>query len=438
MPLAQGEVPEKIRLLNTAWRMRLRTGFAMSDVFRVKKWLSSLAFLLLCSSAFAQLQEVTSGVAYELIGTYDVARLNQILTQELKEFSDFPVSYPPAKYGVKLYRINYPSVIPEQENRPTVASGLLAVPEREAREMPVISYQHGSVFPKNEVPSHPDESMETRLMLAQFAGQGYLVVAADYFGKGESQEKDSYLVKASTQQACLDHLKACQAVSTHLKLTWGPLFLSGWSQGGWATLVFLKKLEEVGIPVKAAATASAPTDLFAMINGWIHAPTDHDASFLPALMALQINAYAEYHRLPGLDESAFRPEYRQTARKLYLNEMTWAQASPLLPKTLSELLREDFIAAGSVGNARYWQILQDSQAYRWRSITPLRTYYGQADEVTSPYIATLPVGFQKATGGAETTGVDAGVKANHRGTFLYAVADQKKWFDEMLRDKSEN
>ncbi len=151
---------------------------------------------------------VSSGVKYELIGSYSVDRLNQILTSELKEFSAYPTSYPPAHYAVKLYRVTYPSVIPEQYNRPTTASGLLAVPESGLDTMPVVSYQHGTVFSKTEVPSHPDESMETRLMLAQFAGQGYVMVAAevaaDYFGKGQSQEKDSYLVKASTQQACLD------------------------------------------------------------------------------------------------------------------------------------------------------------------------------------------------------------------------------------------
>jgi len=39
-------------------------------------------------------------------------------------------------------------------------------------------------------------------MIAEFAGQGYAVIGADYFGKGLSPEADSYLVKASTQQAC--------------------------------------------------------------------------------------------------------------------------------------------------------------------------------------------------------------------------------------------
>ena len=98
---------------------------------------------------------------------------------------------------------------------------------------------------------------------------------------------------------------------------------------------------------------------------------------------------------------------------------------------MSDLLQDDFIAAGSVGNSRYWEILQANQAYRWRSKTPLRCYYGDADEVVPSYIAMLPIGYQKIVGGAETTAVEVTGKADHRGTFVHAVAEEKKWFDQL-------
>jgi pimeloyl-ACP methyl ester carboxylesterase len=392
--------------------------------------------LVAATIPFAVAQEeypVPSGVRYQLIGTYSVDRLKQILTSEVRAFSDYDVSYSAARYPVKLYRVTYPSVIPERNDHPTIASGLLAVPESGSDMMPVVSYQHGTVFSKTEVPSHPDESMETRLMVAQFAGQGYIVVAADYFGKGQSAEKDSYLVKLSTQQACLDMLYAAQSVSAELKIKWGPLFLSGWSQGGWATMVFLNRLENLGISVKAAATASAPEDLFAIINRWIHAPQSGDAAYLPALLALQMNAYEDYYGFPGMASSLIKPQYQTVARNLYLNKITWEQASPDLPKHLSEMLDERCVSSSSAGDTRYWQIVQENQAYRWRSKTPLRSYYGDADEVVPPYIANLPVDYQEIMGGAETTGVEVTGKADHRGTFIYAVADEKKWFDDLAR-----
>lgn len=375
---------------------------------------------------------VAAGVRYQEIGTYDVPRLNQILTTERHEFSDFKEEFPPARFPVKLYRVLYNSVIPERNNRPTTASGLVAIPATGRNEMPVVSYQHGTVFTKTAVPSHPDESMETRLMLAQFAGQGYVVIGADYFGKGESTEPDSYLVKESTQQACLDMLRASRDVCAALDVRQGPLFVSGWSQGAWSTMTFLNKLESVGVPVTAAATASTPNDLFAIVNRWIHAPRDFDASYLPGIMALQLNAYSEYYDLPGLASSAIKPAYQQAARDLYDNRITWEQFQAQTPASLTAFLQAGFQSASSVGEGRYWQILRDKPVYRWRSQTPLRSYYGDIDEVVPAFIASLPVGYQDLMGGGETKAVPAGSLANHRGTFVHAVADQKRWFDELL------
>ena len=70
--------------------------------------------------------------------------------------------------------------------------------------------------------------------------------------------------------------------------------------------------------------------------------------------------------------------------------------------------------------------------YRWRRRTPLRTWYGGADEVTPIIIGKLPEQTQKLLGGAPTEAVDAGTKADHRAVFIRAVLDQKPWFDSLL------
>jgi len=376
-----------------------------------------------------------SGITCEQIGTYSVDRLNQVLTKEVPaQLSDYPVSYSPARHAVTLYRISYRSVIPELGNRSTVASGLLAIPETGAKHFPVLSYQHGTVFSKTAVPSRPEESMETRLMLAQFAGQGYIVIAADYFGKGSSRETDGYLTKASTQQACLDMLRAGKAASEKLGVNWGPLFVTGWSQGGWATMVFLNKLESEGISVTAAAPICAPEDLFACINHWIHDPSPTDSIFLPELLALQLHAYERYYRLPGLADSAIRPQYRAAARDLYLDKLTWPGLLKKFPRHSADMLQPAFEEQSSLGKEKYWEITQQNQAYRWRSKTPVRNYYGAVDEIIPPFIARLPIGYQQVMAGAESSSSEVqGRKANHHGAFVGAVAREKKWFDSFLR-----
>ncbi|MEI6415606.1 MAG: hypothetical protein WCP34_15290, partial [Pseudomonadota bacterium] len=57
-----------------------------------------------------------------------------------------------------------------------------------------------------------------------------------------------------------------------------------------------------------------------------------------------------------------------------------------------------------------------------------------ADDVIAPYIATLPVEYQKAVGGAAATAIKADIgdaKANHRGAFVYGVEDQGRWFEQL-------
>lgn len=385
----------------------------------------------------------------ELIDSYDTRRLDEILATELSDFLSTalaPVGFPKARYAVNLHRITYPSFIPEDCNRPTVASGLIAVPvgikpergENTTPTMPVVSYQHGTIFSNHEVPSNPEDSGETRLMIAQFAGQGYAVIGADYFGKGESAatETDAYLVKASTQQACLDMLRASLKVSSELGFRMGDLFLSGWSQGSWNTLVFLNKLESMDIKVSAAAIASAPTDLYALMNRWIHAPADIDAEYLPGLLAVQLNAYEKYYGMAGTAASAIKPEFQQVASELYLNKITWENFYDKTPARLQQFLKTEFMDAGSIGNSPIWKQIQKNQSYRWRSKTPLHTYYGDKDEVIPEYIAKLPVAYQTLMGGGETSAFPAGPEANHRGTFAYAIAHQKRWFDELRSNNS--
>ncbi|MEI8313070.1 MAG: hypothetical protein WCH98_20165 [Verrucomicrobiota bacterium] len=379
----------------------------------------------------AGFKAVNSGVKYQFIGEYGVGRLNKILTGEVAKFSTFPMTYPPAENPVKLYKVVYSTVIPEGNNRPVQVSGLLAVPVIKATTLPVVSYQHGTVFSRTEVPSAPEESMETRLMVARFAGRGYLVVAADYIGKGISNEPDAWLVKEASAQVCLDMLLAAKAVCADLDLTPGDLFLSGWSQGSFSTSAFLNRLETIGIPVKAAAMASAPNDIYLCFNRWINVPSDLDVHWLVATASMMVNAYERYYGLPGLSTAAIKPEYWQTARDLYNNTITWEQAEKILPAKSKDLFQEDFINQCSLATNRFSKQQQLNRSYDWRFKTPTHYYYGQIDEVVTPYMVKLPVEYQKTLGGAEAQAIFAGEKADHRGTFLFAVNHQKDWFDQM-------
>ncbi len=368
---------------------------------------------------------VASGVTYEFLARWDVDKLNRILTTDTPAFAGIPVSYTPARNAVKLYRVRYPSVVPERGNKPTVATGLVAVPDTGGTSFPMVSYQHGTVYGKQQVPSFADQSPETQLMLAQFAGQGHVLIGADYFGLGESSEAEGYMVKASHQQATYDMLMAARAVLDDLKIATPKLFLAGWSQGGFVTLAMLEKLESANVPVTAAATASAPADIFVALNGFLNFPRKIDADWVPTLFILSAFSFENYYGVPGLARSVLAEEYYELSRKAY--ERLPFDASQV-PTELRKIVRPEYFDAKFFANSAYGRLVEATQAYRWVVKTPVRTFYGQTDEAIRTELGQLPMTYQKALGNDRIEAVSTG-DTSHRGTFAKAVPQWKSWFD---------
>jgi pimeloyl-ACP methyl ester carboxylesterase len=372
--------------------------------------------------------QVASGVAYELIGRWDVDKLNQILKVDAPKFFGVTAAYTPARNAVRLYRVTYPSVIPEMGNKPTVASGLLAIPDTGGTSFPMLSYQHGTVYGKQQVPSFPDQSPETQLALAQFAGQGYLVIGADYFGMGVSKDPEGYVVKASQQQATYDMVLASRAVLDQLKIAAPKLFLGGWSQGGFVTMALLEKLEAAGVPVSAAATASGPVDGFALMSGYLDFPRKNDAGWITTIFILSAFSFENYYGEPGLARSLINDAYYDVSRKAYLREPFDAAD---IPTDVRKLVRAEYFDPRFFAASAYGRLLREkTQVYRWIVQTPVRNYCGDADEAIPPHLCQLAMTYQSAIGGgnSKVEAISTG-QTDHRGTYAVSAPQWKTWFD---------
>lgn len=390
------------------------------------------SLLALAIAAPARAQEagavtVAGGVRYEFLERWDVARLNEVLTKQIPAFAGISVSYTPAKNAVKLYRVTYPSLIPERGNRPTVATGLIAIPDVEGSSFPLVSYQHGTVYGKQEVPSFIAQSPETALMVAQFAGQGYVVIGADYFGLGLSTEPEGYMVKASHQQATADMLTASRQVLAALKIDTPKLYLAGWSQGGFVTMALLEELEAEGVKVDAAATASAPVDIYVALTGFLDFPRPNDASWVTSLFILSSFSFENYYGVPGLARALLTEESYEIARKAYAREPYDPAA---IPTDLKKLIRPAYFDPQFFAESAYGRLVKATTAYRWVIKSPVRNYYGETDEVITPGLGQLVQTYQRAmgTGNPAVEAVSTG-KTTHRGTFATAVPQWKAWFD---------
>ncbi len=383
------------------------------------------AVLVPPAAAQGAVRDLGGGVSYRPIGRWDNARLDTILTVDTPAFARIAVTYTPAKNAVALFRVTYPSISPDRGNRPVVLSGLVAVPETDAAALPLVSYQHGTVALKTEVPSFPEQSPEAQLMIAQFAGQGYALIGPDYLGMGESGEPPDFMVKAGQQQAAADLLPAATAVLKDMGKRSTGLFIAGWSQGGYVTMAMLERLESIGVPVTAAATAAAPADLWAALAAPIFNPRPADAPWITMIYGLLAFSYENHYGIPGLARSVIRDEAYEIVRDVYEQR---AFDATKFPTSLSAMIRPEyrdpqFFRASALG-----RLLAANEVYRRVIKTPMRNYYGELDEVLRPPLARLPMEYQRTLGGETVTAISTG-EDTHRGTFARAVPQWKAWFD---------
>jgi dienelactone hydrolase len=379
-------------------------------------------------------------ISFELIDHLQLEQIDSIRTHTLISFletanikaDDYTDLLSKPKNSVKLYQVTYHSIIPELNNKPTIATGLIAIPELSSKALPLISYQHGTVFYKEMVPSIYNYSDETKMMVLQFASQGYVMISADYFGLGSlSQEKNSYFVKESTEQACLDMYRASKSLLSQLNINVSNFFINGWSQGGYNTMLFLKRLEKENIPVKAVFTAAAPVDPQLFITRGLFAPRPFDAEYTVAALCNLILSIENYNELEGISQRYIKSEYLQLAQEFYDFKVDYHTFMSVVPKDPHLAFTETFFIEAKKADSPFWKLLAQSESYRWFSDVPLRAYYGMRDEAVPDYIASLAVHYMSTIGKTNGQAVNAGEQADHRNTFIESLVDAKKWIESI-------
>lgn len=379
-------------------------------------------------------------LSHELIASYDAKDFEKIRSSELDQFfymstmkaDDFRGGLVSDYKKVALYRVAYESVVPEWNNKRVTAYGLVAIPDGAKSGTPIVSYQHGTVFEKDNAPSNPDKSSETKLALLQFASQGYIVFAADYFGNGPlSTLPNSYFVKHSTEQAMYDMHKASLALLKQKQINPGKLFLLGWSQGGYNTLLHFRMLEKNNISVTAVATASGPGDPMRMVTRGLYAPRPFDALFEAPALSNAVFAYEKYYGMKDISKSLIVPEKYETAKNFYNFDIGWMDYRKVGSDSLENIFTPKLFETGKTVSSPFWEKFSEASSYRWLSKAPLRQYYSNRDEVVTADVGKIAFDYQTSIGKTNATSHDAGDMADHRSVYLRTLVDVKPWFDSL-------
>jgi hypothetical protein len=218
---------------------------------------------------------------------------------------------------------------------------------------------------------------------------------------------EGYVVMASHQQACVDMYFAALQVLEKEGIQRLDLFLSGCYQVGVVTMAFLEKLESLGIPVRAASTASAQCDALVSLNGFLSFPREIDAPWVSAMFILSAFSMEEYHGVPGLARALFTPEQYEIARKIYMKEPFEEKD---FPSDLRKLIRSEYFDPQYFAESAYGRLISNIHPYRWVVRTPVRMYYGEMDECLSDGLARLPMVYQQSIGNDKVEAISAGAE----------------------------
>lgn len=290
------------------------------------------------------------------------------------------------EHGITIYSITY---LTQFEGEEVIASGLVCVPNSE-ETFPVLSYQNGTNTLHSEAPSvKPDKEL---FMLIEFiAATGFITTIPDYIGFGSSSDRfHPYLHKESTVTTILDMQRATkELVKNHLEVNMNnDLYLTGYSQGAWATMQVQKEIEEnhsAEFDLKASACGAGSYDLNYM-NDYI---VDQTTYPMPYFIGYLFNSYFNL----GLDVAPgdiFQEPYDSKIMELYDGTLPGEDISDSLTTTVADLLTADYINGYGTDEkyAPLLSVLEENSVSAWKTTTPTLLIHGAADNFVPPMITS--------------------------------------------------
>ena len=235
---------------------------------------------------------------------------------------------PEAKCDIKIEKVSYLTVGAAGER--TKATAALMLPSGNSADCqgdrPILLYAHGTTTDKDydfsqvANPQNPAVS-EATLIAANFAAQGYIVVAPNYAGYDESDlDYHPYLVADQQATDMVDALDGARTIidrkkrenaSTYANINdSGKLFISGYSQGGHVAMATARLLDEQNEPVTAIAPSSGPYALAAFGDAIFAGNVNVGATRFAPLLAEGMQK--KYKNIYGNRSDIFSAQYANT------------------------------------------------------------------------------------------------------------------------------
>lgn len=359
--------------------------------------------------------------SYDKVASYSL--------EDLKHFwkkAHIPQFIAPLHYGVDLYEVIYTSTW--IDSTPVKASGLYFVPQGLHENLPVIVYHHGTRIEKDRSIKLGGEQG----ICVGFAADGYAVLMPDYFGLGKGEQKHLYIHAHTEALSAIDMHRSVRVLNEREGITWGnKLFLTGYSQGGHATMathIMMQRDFPDEFKVTASSPMSGPYDVSGDQGSVMFKPYSHPG-YLPYL----IFSYQEAYKLVADASTLFKSPYDTILPPMFDGNHSMGDINKVLPAIPKDIVADEIVEAFLKDTAfAFRKALQDNDVYNWKPEAPVLLCYCKGDEQVSYKNSLKAEQTMKRNGAKNVKLRHSGKKFNHGTCALYTSIYTKMWFDSFV------
>lgn len=381
----------------------------------LKKLLIAITILLITPAINAQY----------LVSATEIANRNTFQVENILNNAGFNTSQMILN-GVISYKITYNTI--DVFGEPTIASGALMVPQIECDTLPLVSYQHGTRFDKQDVPSNNKDPKYGLI----YSGNGYITTLPDYLGLGDNPGIHPYHHWESEATASLDLIRATREFLIDSLQIWdnNQLFLAGYSHGGHSTMAIHKYVTVNNLQNEFNIVASAPqSGAYALSSAQLDfvfdGPSYPSPAYLPYIFAsyqyVYENLYTSYD------------EYYDSPYDVIIAD--WIAAGtdpPNFPLNLSAFI-QDSVIDNILSMPNHPAILdsKDNDLYNWTPQEPVRMLYCTMDNIVTFENSIIAQDTMNALGAPDVQAIDVYPAGNHSTCYIPASTYSLEWFDSL-------
>lgn len=378
-----------------------------------------LSLLFLCSLLLVNAQSTL--IKYDLV--------ESLSKEEMKEFyksQGIPKLITPIITGVNIYELYYNTNLPNGEA--VVATGMYYVPQDYPYEVATMQYNHGTAMTNRTGLDYNGEGTICKI----FAADGYAVAWQDYIGLGKADGFHPYQHLESEGQSGVDLLRAIRELNLIINLEVNDqLFITGYSQGGHATLAVHKTIQEK-FPSEFTVTASSPMSGAHDMSGVQNEIMVIDYS-QPHYLPFLLYGYQQVYKVfPSHEDfrNVFKPEYRHVLDKILAKQHGLGDINSMLPSKPFDMIEPYFYDQYKNNpDFLFTKVLEENNTYKWVPEAPVQFCYCKGDEEVYYKNSIVAMEWMKANGAKRIIDREVSESFNHRQCADYAVMYTKFFFD---------